>query len=465
MKVMLVILIAAWLRTAEAKVVFLHVPRVFGNQNDPQVQEYYEAACRNCSLSDTGRFYTHGNACNMYIQCIQFGPSNWLMFGHVTPGGALFNDQGPYMERLFLHDGNRRIPNRHGCPPRVGHPCDTGMRMPINQDPCTGYQTCHNNVMVKARCNSRNFGFNAMTQQCDLPCSTRTRYIIRERCRPNPSSDDHYFSYQTVQYTDEVRPRVEFFNFQCLLGYKYQDFSTCGCQPYNTTEKPCEKLTVVHLTSKDDSWRLARNNTPLKDASTITGNGTIVNASQPYEHSAFFSGRQTFSAHKVMGNDLGLYFDLTFVFQSLQSDRTTPGLTFPPRDGVVHHDYALVDNSACDISATYGCKLQGENANFGQVVCYVKPGDDSTSINNIEVTSEPMNLTKRIRVYFAKEDERGIMRITQDTYERTTDFTFPKGVHAVGNSCPLSIGAGTRKRYFTGFMDDLEITKYCGPFM
>ncbi|XP_071090833.1 uncharacterized protein [Haliotis cracherodii] len=464
MKVLLVSLMAAWLGISKAKVLFIHVPRVFGNQNDPVVQEYYEDACRNCSLSDTGRFYTHGKACNMYMFCIQFGPSSWLMFGYLTPEGAVFNDRGPFMERMFLQDGERPIPNRHGCPARVGHPCDTGMRMPINQDPCSGYQTCSNNVIVKTRCNSPYSGFNAMTQQCDLACAPRTRFIISERCEPNLSSDDYYLSYQTVQYADEPEPRVEFFNLQCLLGYKYQDYTKCGCQPYNATEKPCETVTVVHLKSLDDSWRLARNNNPLMDSSAITGNGTIVNASERYGNAAYFSGRQTFSAHKVMGNDLGLYFDLTFAFQSLQSDSAIPGLTFPPRDAIAHRDYALADNSACDIMATYGCKLQGEGFNLGRVVCYVVPEGDSGTYNTT-VISEPMDLTKMTRVYFAKEDERGLMRITQGSYNRITPITFPKGVRAVGNSCPLSIGAGTKKRYFTGFMDDLVITKYCGPFM
>lgn len=113
------------------------------------------------------------------------------------------------------------------------------------------------------------------------------------------------------------------------------------------------------------------------DSSSIDGNADIVKStSNDNPRSAFFSGGQSFVAPRLDGNDLGLYFDLAFTFQAVQSDNTTRGVLVPSgTNGPLI--IALVDNSANNQEATYGCRLQVVRTNYGQVQCYVRPSKAS----------------------------------------------------------------------------------------
>ncbi|XP_046557255.1 uncharacterized protein LOC124266502 [Haliotis rubra] len=197
-------------------------------------------------------------------------------------------------------------------------------------------------------------------------------------------------------------------------------------------------------------------------SSTIDGNA-IVRPNQ----SAFFSGGQSFVAPGLNGNDLGLYFDLAFTFQAVQSDNSTPGVLVPRgTNGPLL--IALIDNSANNQEATYGCRLIVTRTNFGQVECYVSPSKASDlDENNDKTESSPeVDLRGRVTVLFAKDNTKGKLTVTAEgSEEKTTDISFLPGVRAFGNGSPMAIASGTGKTDFTGFMDNVDLKKYCSSFM
>ncbi|XP_071090956.1 uncharacterized protein [Haliotis cracherodii] len=450
----------------EAQVtVFPVFPPGFGDSKDPAIKEQFVGSCRNACTGGQGTFiarctFNHPYACNLYVECLRFG-GLWVIYGRHAPVGDVYDERDGRLKEI-LPSG---IPDNSFCL-RVGHPCASNRPIPEDASQCGGFMTCVNNTIISSKC-PEGRGFSAWTGACDLECDKTKRRLVVRSCGPSLRGQTFFQINETVTYGDGL-PTVESLDTTCPASTSYQVMGKCGCDHTNETAKGCETTSAIHLSSSDNSWELAKNNTPMMDSSSIEGNADIVKStSNDNPRSAFFSRGQSFVAPRLDGNDLGLYFDLAFTFQAVQSDNTTRGVLVPSgTNGPLI--IALVDNSAKNQEATYGCRLQVVRTNFGQVQCYVRPSkaSDSNERYDANATSPEVDLRRRVSVVFAKDNTKGKLSVTAEgSTEQTTEFLFEKGIRAVGNSSPLAIASGTGKRDFTGYMDDMFIKKYCGSFM
>ncbi|XP_046379052.2 uncharacterized protein LOC124150906 [Haliotis rufescens] len=424
------------------------LPKVFGDTSTDaaynETLEFYKAGCVEC-VGRHSTTYAHPNACNMYMQCVSF-PNQVFIYGHTCGLGQVYDESQSICVEQY---------NREACS-RVGHPCDLGQRIPTDTVSCGPYQVCRDNLYETEFCPS-GFGFNLFSGECDIQCPpVLDRQLLNETCSA-VDDDKYYRSIQWVRVTSVDGSQVEKpedYTIPCSASLRHIEPTKCGCDLYNVSFE-CEDITSVHLSASDNSWNLARNKNAIGLSSSIQGNGTVANSSSDFPGSAYFMGRRTFAAPGLTGNDLGLRFSFTFNFLYIQD---------PNNDQSNSQDYALADNSICDIEPTYGCKMRMTSQNRARVICYVKP-QNQTDLH-VEVESEEVDLTGRVTVYFAKDDDKGVLTVTDRSgSEKTATTDFPPGVRAAGNSCPLSIAAGTNKKYFSGYMDDMFLIKHCYSFL
>ncbi|XP_067656857.1 uncharacterized protein [Haliotis asinina] len=454
-----IVLVVSWTVCVQAQLaVFPVFPPGFGDRNDPLVREQFLGSCANACQGNRNFIvrcvYNHPYACNLYVECLRFG-GLWVVYGRIAPNGNVYDERDQRLKDI-LPSG---IADSSFCL-RVGHPCETRRRVPIDASQCGGYMECVNNTMISTPCGEGR-GFSAWTGDCDLLCDKTRRKVLLRKCGPSVQGRSFFQINETVTYGDGI-PTIERVDTTCPAATSYQVDGKCGCDHSNETAKGCETITALHLDSKDNSWELARNDTPAMGSSTIDGDA-IVRPNQ----SAFFSGGQSFLAPGLNGNDLGLYFGLEFTFQAVQSDNSTPGVPVPSgSNGPLL--IALIDNSANNQEATYGCRLRVTRTNFGQVECYVTPSKASDlDENNDKIEASPeVDLRGRVTVLFEKENTKGKLTVTAEGSEgKTTVLSFLPGVRAFGNSSPMSIASGRGKTAFTGYMDKVDLKKYCTTFM
>ncbi|XP_067656693.1 uncharacterized protein [Haliotis asinina] len=423
------------------------LPKVFGDISTEAAYnatlEFYKAGCVEC-VGRHSSTYAHPNACNMYMECVRFG-SQVFIYGKTCGLGRIYD------ESLGIC-----VDQYSDVCSRVGHPCDLEQMIPTDTTSCGPFQVCENDVYDTRYCTS-GFGFNVLTGQCDIQCPpVQNQEVLNETC--SAVADNRYYqSFKWVRITtngvDVIQPQNT--TIPCAASLRHLDPTKCGCDFYNVTNG-CQNITSVHLSSSDNSWNLAFSNAPIDGSSSINGNGTITNSSSSeFPASAYFMGRRTFAAPGIIGNDLGLRFTFSFNFLYIPD---------PNNDQISSQSYALADNSICDIDPTYGCKLNLTSPVRGSVVCYVKPKNETEL--HVEEYVDDVDLSGRVSVYFAKDDDKGLLIVNDNTRpEQVVAFDFPAGVRASGNSCPLSIAAGTNKNYFSGYIDDMYLIKLCSPFL
>ncbi|ESO93029.1 hypothetical protein LOTGIDRAFT_232799 [Lottia gigantea] len=351
----------------------------------------------------------------------------------------------------------------------LNNPCYGNDKRPVPDGlTCNGFHQCsaNGNHIEHATCaDGQKFDFEQRACVADIEglCSGTVTAKPRRK-QYNATCDevpgDIHSQSITEFYEDTMEYRTT--NVSCPASMVF-DKSLIGtpfcCNEMDKVEyTECEPNNLVRASSRDEpsSWKqsLSGHLTPF---SKIEGDAMIVNdPSNPFNGWAYFDGSTSFDAKKMSNNELRFFWNMTFDFQCGNMDasgRVNVGMQRNGVNGNPNPRVALIDNSACDIYATYGCHLILDSLSSGAVECFA---------NNHTVSTQNLDLNIQYSVDFKRVGSEGIMEVKPaNGAVIRRQFVFNDDEIIEGRDCDMTIGKGVGQRNFIGFIDNVMFYKNC----